>query len=191
MKLFRSLFLFLSVGLFIFSCKKYKDPDPATDPRIPTRKYCNDPKAVNYNWDFPGVPDNSVCIYPTDLFKGSYLYTDSVYHADNTFDSALSLITYTLQVIPNSVNKFSLIGFCGNGDSLRFTAERTSYRANADTTIKLNDTTFVYGQFFCSSLDTMTGTLTRPKGDSVRLKIDFTVHSDTEVNFHRGTATKL
>lgn len=191
MKVFKLVLVLLAVGVFIFSCKKYKDPNPATDPRIATRKYCNDPKAVNYNWDFPGVPDNSVCFYPTDIFKGGYSFTDSIYRADNSFDSASSLITYTLHIIPNTTNKFSLVGFCGNGDSLKFTAERTSYRANADTTIKLNDTTLVYGQFFCSSQDTMTGTLIRPKGDSVRLLIDFTVHSVTGINFHRGTAIKL
>lgn len=191
MKFFRPLIIIAAVGVFVFSCKKYKDPDLATDPRIATRKYCNDPLAVNYNWDFPGVPDNTVCFYPTDIFKGSYLFTDSIYRSDNSFDSARSLITYTLNIIPYTTNKFALVGFCGNGDSLKFTAERTTYRGNADTTIKLNDSTYVYGQFFCSSLDTLTGTLMRPKGDSVSLLIDFTVLSDTGLNYHRGTAIKL
>lgn len=52
MKYFKVFILLaLSVSIF-FSCEKWKDPNPDVDPRITERKYCNDPEAINYNWDF-------------------------------------------------------------------------------------------------------------------------------------------
>ena len=172
------------------ACEKWTDPEPKTDPRIGERRYCNDPEAVNFNWNFPGLEDNTTCIYPSDLFKGTYLFRDSIYSADNVFDSARSGISYILQIIPSGKSKFRVLGFCGPGDSLLFTAERSTYRASADTTIIVNDSTFGYGQFFCRDLDTLTGSFTKSRTDSTALLIDFRVISDTGANLHRGTAIR-
>jgi hypothetical protein len=185
----RLLIVFL-LPLLMLACKKWSDPTAQTDPRITERHYCNDPGAVNYNWNFPGVPDNSTCFYPSEVFKGTYLYKDSVYSSTNVFDSAASLIIYTLQLIPLDHSRFIIKGFCLSNDSLKFTAERTSYRANADTTFKLNDTTSLYGQPLCRIQDTLTGYLTKDRIDSTKLYLELTVQSDTGINFHRGTAIK-
>jgi hypothetical protein len=128
-------------------------------------------------------------VYPSDLFKGTYLYTDSVYSKDNVFDSAGSLVTYMLQFLPLNSQQFAVVGFCTN-DSLLFTGERTTFRAHADTTIMGPDTSIGYGQFFCRTLDTITGSITKNRTDTSRLYFDFTVVSDTGVNYHRGTAIK-
>jgi len=173
-----------------YSCKKWSDPTTPTDPRLNERKYCNDPEAVNYNWNFPGKPDNSVCIYPSDLFKGTYTFTDSIYNDQQLFDSAGSQTLYTLQFIPVDKSRFRVVGFCANTDSLKFTAERSTYQANADTTIFLNDTTKVYGQFFCRNLDTLSGNIVKSRSDSTSITIQFQVVSDTGINYHRGTAIK-
>src|ERR1043165_5567011 len=78
MRYFSLIILSLALVMgFAFSCKKWQDPAPKEDPRL-TRHYCNDPSAVNYNWDFPGKPDNSVCFYPADLFAGTYMFYDTV-----------------------------------------------------------------------------------------------------------------
>jgi hypothetical protein len=176
--------------LVLCSCKKWEDPKAQDDPRINERRYCNDPLAVNYNWNFPGKPDNTTCFYPTDVFKGTYLFKDSVYKADNTFDSARSLTTYTLNIFPFDKNHFAIVGFCGANDSLKFTAERSTYRANGDSTILMANDIKAYGQFFCRTQDTLSGYLIKDRSDSSKLLVEFAVLSDTGLNFHRGTAIK-
>lgn len=190
MKFPKIIALFLLVPVFLFSCEKWSDPVAPDDPRLYENKYCNDPEAVNYNWNFPGVPDSAVCIFPSDLFNGTYLYTDSIYDSENVFDAAKSQNTYTLQIIPLGKRTLRVVGFCGLNDSLKFTAERSSYRATADTTIFINDTTKVFGQFFCRTLDTLTGSFMKNQEDSLSLKIDFLVVSDTGTFYHRGTAIR-
>jgi hypothetical protein len=182
----------LLVPAFLFSCKKWSDPAAPQDPRLDDNKYCNDPDAVNYNWNFPGVPDNSVCIFPADLFKGTYSFTDSIYNVQNVFDSARSQNTYTLHIIALGKRTLRITGFCSASDSLKFTAERSTYRATADTTIFLNDTTKVFGQFFCRTQDTLSGSVSKNQNDSSgrTVRVDFRVVSDTGVYFHRGTAIK-
>lgn len=180
----------VSLLLIVYSCKKWSDPHPPRDPILDQRKYCNDPDAVNYNWGFPGTADSTVCFYPSDLFQGTWLFTDSVYNSQDQFDSAGSLVTYTLHFFGYNKKKLALTGFCGPADSLILTAERSSFRAYADTTIMTSDTTFGYGQFFCRTLDTLTGFFTKDLTDSLgnRMLIDLRVVSDTGINFHRGTA---
>ena len=183
---------FYTIFLFAVSaCEKWKDPNPDPDPRIGERTYCNDPEAVNYNWDFPGVPDSTKCIFPADLFAGTYSFTDSVYNASNEFDSAGSLKTYTIQLVSTSKKKLELAGFCPSNVIL-FTAERTSYLANADTTLKLDDTTFFFGQPLCRIEDTLTGTISKNRNDSTgkTIFIEWMVVSDTGLNYHKGTAIK-
>jgi len=187
----RLLIPLLLLVLTLASCEKWSDPQAVTDPRINERKYCNDPEAVNYNWNFPGLPDNTTCIYPSDLFKGNYTFTDSIYSMDQIFDSTRILTTYSLQVIPVSKTALRIVGFCGNTDSLRLSAERSSYRANVDSTIQVTDTTFDYGQFFCRSLDTVSGIITKDRNDSTKIMFELKVVSDTGVNYHKGTAIKL
>ncbi len=172
------------------ACKKWTDSDSPDDPRLNERKYCNDPTAVNYNWNFPGQPDSSVCIYPSDLYTGTYSYTDSVYDSQNIFDSTRSTNNYLFTIFATGKTSLRITGFCGPSASLPFTAQRSSYRAAADTTIFMDDTVKVYGQLFCRTQDTLTGYFIKNQYDSTVLLIDFRVVSDTGINFHRGTAIK-
>ena len=146
------------------------------------RIYCNDPEAVNYNWGFPGRPDSSLCRYPSDFFSGSFSYVDSIYLADGSFDSVGSLRQYPLLLQGLNRRQFSLSGFC-TGGSLRLTADRY-FNASLDTTT-------LYGQPFCRAQDTISGTVTRRLEDSTRLRIFFTVISDTGTSTHRGTAYRV
>lgn len=185
-----SIILLLLACTVFLACKKWTDPEPPQDPKLNERKYCNDPEAMNYNWNFPGVADSSVCIYPADLFEGIYSFTDSVYDGQEIFDSARSQTTYMLEFIAIDKNRLRAIGFCGVNDSLKFTAERSTYRASADTTIFRDDTVKVFGQFFCRSLDTLSGYLTKNRNDSTLINIQLRVVSDTGIYFHKGTAIK-
>lgn len=170
---------------FLGACDKWEDPAPGDHPEL-NKPYCNDPEAVNYNWGFPGKPDNSVCIYPSDVFKGTYSFRDSVYRPDGSFDSLGSLITYTLQIHALTRQKIAITGWCSSpADSIRLTADRF-FRATVDTLGGL-----AQGQTMCRIQDTLTtGSLTRAISNDTFVTVDFTVVSDTGVRFHRGTAVK-
>ncbi len=174
----------LFVGL-VFSCKKWEDPKAVDDPRLTTR-YCNDPVAVNYNWDFPGKPDNAVCFYPSDLFAGTYVYRDTVYNvAKQLFLSADSL---TLNIAKISNTQINVAGLCPSG-KLILTAGAT-FGATVDTTV--GDSLTAYpGQIMCRILDTVTGTFTRDRIDSSVVYISLTVRSDTGITTHSGRAIKI
>jgi len=169
------------------SCKKWKDEKGPTDPRL-SRKYCNDPEAVNYNWDFPGTPDNTVCFYPADGFKGKYGFIDSVFNAaDNKFIKA---INYTLYFGPRGKQKFAVSGFCSNTDSVFFTSNRY-YKSLGDTTVRYNvDTATGAGQLFCRVQDTLTGSIDRIGTNDSFFNISLRVVSDTGITLHTGTAVK-
>ncbi len=168
--------LFCAAGM-LTACSKYKDEPGGSDPRL-SRKYCNDPEAVNYNFDFPGTADNSVCYYPADAFSGVYSFKDSVYSTPGTLVRQDSIL---LRFFALSRVRIAISGFCpGGSDSLHFTANRT-LRASGDTTI-------VTGQRLCRDRDTLSGYITKSLGDSSRLRFFLTVVSDTGTTTHQGTA---
>ncbi|MBS1615834.1 MAG: hypothetical protein JST06_06905 [Bacteroidetes bacterium] len=156
------------------ACKKYEDKPGQYDPRL-SSKYCNDPAAVNYNYGFPGTPDNSVCFYPADVFQGSYQFVDSIY----SNDKLVAEVPLVLQASKQDETRFVVTGFC-NGSTLKFTANRALF-AYADTVVG-------NGQVLCRPQDTLSGTLIQRLSDSVRLSVYFTVSSDTGSTIHQGTA---
>ena len=166
-----------AILLIVASCTKYTDDPGDSDPRL-SRKYCNDPEAVNFNRDFPGTADNSVCFFPADVFKGQYAFTDSIYNGSNKLLAERPLV---LNFSAENRTKISMLGFCGGGGTpITFTANR-QLRAFADT-IVLN------GQLLCRPKDTVSGYLTQSPGDSIRLRFFLTVVSDTGTALHQGTA---
>lgn len=186
MRYFRLFILFfvLLTG-FGFSCKKWKDPAPVDDPRL-TNPYCNDPEAVNYNWGFPGKPDNTVCYYAADLFAGRYRFYDTAYLSSSEFYVLADSFDIEISRISNS--KITLSGICGSG-SLMMTAGE-AYTATIDTTVVVDSFSVNQGQLFCRPVDTVVGTFTRDKVDSSLIYVEFTVRSDTGVTVHTGRARK-
>ena len=170
--------IFLVFIVLLSSCSKWQDKPATNDPRL-TNPYCNDPQAVNYNWGFPGKPDNTTCYYPTDLFKGGYSFTDSVYLPD---DSLALVNAYSLYVTPLNHTAMSVSGFCGGNVILKFTAGKYG-TATVDT-----NATVQAGQYLCRELDTVSGTFTTTNNG---LYVSFKVVSDTGFTSHRGTAKKL
>lgn len=169
--------LVLLLFLLLASCSKWQDkPGPQVDL---SRKYCNLPDAINYNYDFPGTEDSSVCIFPAQPFAGQYSYSDSLYMGTNP---VVNGDTFNFNITQVSRSGMHINAFCG-ARSLSFTANRY-YRATADTTI-----TGYYGQLLCRDQDTLTGSMVYKAADS-SLQIEFTVVSDTGVVVHRGTAYK-
>lgn len=146
--------------LSIMACQK------ATDQETPaielTRKYCNDPYAVNYNDSFPGIPDNTKCRYPFDVFLGTWEMQDSVFRSDNSYLSANTRdITFT-EVSDTLRNKMNVNGWC-SGSPLKLSANKYGkamivnqlpYPDSAQVACG-NDTLMGYMQISILSNDTM------------------------------------
>ncbi len=188
---FKIIPLFVLLGFILIagltglhSCKKWVDPKAVTDPRL-TNPYCNDPNAVNYNWGFPGKPDNTICFYPTDEFKGQYVFIDSVYSMSGSTDgNFLYAIIDTLHIYARSDTTMVIYGFCNPYDSMRLHARGLTFTATVDTTVGDSLTT-TQGQLFCRIQDTVNGTIFYSRADSM-LHINFTVTSDTGLSAHIG-----
>jgi len=179
--------VFFAVAGLFYSCKKYKDAAPVTDPRL-TNPYCNDPEAVNYNWGFPGKPDNTVCFYPSDLYVGTYKFRDSIYTLSGLFISADSFELNISRIPGTQKNRINVAGFCGGGILLALTAS-ASYTATIDTVIG-DSLSMHQGQQFCHVYDTVTGNIDRDRVDSTLLRVSFQVVSDTATYTHTGRAIK-
>lgn len=175
--LFPLICLLFPVWAGLSSCEKWKDPQPQ-DLGL-TRKYCNIPSAINYNREFPGVEDNTTCIFPSDPFIGNYVYEDSVYI--DGVEGSIPWGTIHFSILKKDSTKFELKDYCGSRN-LMFTANRYFHA--------VTDTLLTKGvQLYCRDLDTLQGTLDYRGSDS-SLYIEFTVKSDTLTAVHRGRAYK-
>lgn len=159
------------------SCEKWKDPQPQ-DLGL-TRRYCNLPSAINYNRDFPGIEDNTTCIFPADPFVGNYTFEDSVYI--DGIEGSIPNGSISFSIVKKDSIRFELKDYCSSRN-LAFTANRF-YHAGTDTLLTKGV------QLYCRDLDTLQGTLDYRGSDS-SLFIEFTVKSDTLTAVHRGRAYK-
>lgn len=167
----------LCIGL-LAGCQKWEDK-PAPPIEL-TKRYCNLPVAINYNRDFPGIEDNSVCIFPSGPYVGSYSFADSVFYPD--VDTAVVFPVINFTISSRNDTQIYINNFCTGGNQLAFSTNRY-YRAISDSVIAPEK------QLMCRSLDTLSGTMEyRPADSSIYL--EFTVVSDTGTSTHRGRAYK-
>lgn len=174
-------------GLWLIACKKYEDP--AKPDIILTNHYCNDPIAANYNHGFPGIPDNSVCVYATDFFEGAWIWVDSIYDADMNFQQRQ---TRNLSFSPLSLNEDSLrtrltvAGFCDNNTILKIRANKYA-SALTDTLVAGTNG----GQIFCNTTDTVSGYFKRTNDTLTQsMNIILTENKPSGVFYHKGLAVK-
>lgn len=185
MRYLGSLIVILSACVVVlYSCAKWKDPKGYTDPKL-TNPYCNDPNAVNYNWGFPGKPDSTVCFYPDALFKGIYLFHDSVYSV--TSGLFIGADSFYLTIHSLSKTQISVFGICPSAaDSVLLTAGPT-FVATVDTMI--GDSLTTEGQSLCILADTINGTMTKDRIDSPAvIHVNFQVATDSGTFIHSGSA---
>lgn len=173
------LIYFLVLVMLIMGCKRYKDPSPFTDSRI-SKPYCNDPSAINYNWDFPGIPDNSTCIYPAQIFAGNYLFKDSLI---DSIGNVMAIDSFPLQIQMVDSSHLQITGFCG---SLIHTA-----KANRFYTFTL-DSLVGNGQTYCAgSQDIISGKASKTGiFDSTQFTMQYLLQTSTGSSNHHGTAIK-
>ena len=169
---------FLCILCLLFSCKPYQDSDPFTDPRL-VNKYCNIPSAINYNWNFPGVEDNSTCIFPAQLFSGNYFYRDSIY---NSTGLPIGYDSFPLVFTAIDTTRLRIDGFC-TGPAITAKANRY-YKLVLDSVIK-------NGQVLCGMPDTISGRGSKTDiYDTTSIKLIYETSNDSTIHFHVGTATK-
>lgn len=173
--------------LLAVSCSKDSSTHN-TDDRL-SRPYCNDPLAVNYNQTFPGTPDSSICYFPTWVFRGDYIFYDSVYDGDYQRRDSTQ---YQIRIVAVDKVKLLIKGFCDKdqleNSPLTFTADRF-YKATADSTLTA-DSVKLSGQLACNIKDTISGFILRDKYDTTLLHINITVLTDTGAAYHIGSAKK-
>ena len=164
--------------LLTAACKKYEDPDPFTDDRI-KNKYCNIPSAINYNWDFPGIADNTTCIFPAQIYKGNYLFHDTVVNALGEYISKDSFLVSFLQI---DSTRLTISGFCGY--NLHYAKATRFFKFTLDSLIG-------NGQVFCNNKDTIAGGGSKIGiHDTSTIQIVYQLQTDTGIVFHKGTAFK-
>ena len=167
----RNLALILLV--LLSACKPYEDPQPIDDPRL-NNPYCNDPAAVNYNWNFPGVPDNSVCFYPSEVFEGNYVWYDTV--LDNNL-LPISWDSTNITLTKVDTTSLQLTGKCG------YTLNLTAGRFLAITI----DSIIGNGQEFCRMGDTIVGSgLKSGVVDTTTFTLNYEILSDTGNSTHKA-----
>jgi len=174
----RKYLSYIILLLFAVSCRPYQDPAPISDPRLQDSRYCNDPAAINYNWNFPGIPDNSICFYPADVFAGNYLWRDTVLN-DNLTARSFDSTYVTLQKIDTVGLKLS--GKCGY--EINITADRFL--------TLIIDSIAGNGQLFCRNTDTIIGTGIKSSiTDTTTFTLNYTIHSDTGISNHKALFIK-
>ena len=183
--MFKKIAIFIVAVTLVYACSKSTPFDTVTEDDLSTH-YCNDPIAINYNIGFPGTADNSICIYPTEVFDGTYQLADSVYNGEFELDTVLY---YNVGFYAKSRTELRMYGFCVNGDTVRLTADRY-YKASVDSTLTLPDSNLIEGHVFCRAIDTIKGSISKYSSDSNKLRINFIIASDTGINYHIGTGVK-
>jgi hypothetical protein len=183
------LFRFVMAAIFAvplltwYACKKYKDPEM---PDISLDgKYCNNPLAFNFNWGFPGTPDSTVCLFPTDKFTGIWQLEDSIYAPDETLLEVVSR-TITFTATEDTLKQHMRIsGWC--------TPSSIAVRANKFG-LALTDTLIEFSagaQIVCN--DTLSGSF-YAYPDTVLMpevmKVNLTRNTSEGMRIHRGTAIK-
>jgi hypothetical protein len=162
--------------LICSACKRYQDPIP---PSINlTGKYCNIPYAVNYNWGFPAILDNTTCIYPSDIFAGNYIFIDSLKDANGIY---LPYDTSNILITKITDTTILLNGIC---QSSAFSA-----RAKRILTFDLDSNT-ENGALYCTNTDTINGKGAKLNYNDSTIQFEFRVHKSSGIEYHKGILSK-
>lgn len=173
------------MALLGVGCSTYTDPEKPDIEDELQNKYCNIPTAVNYNWNFPGKEDNSICFYSWDLYEGSWQFIYDVYAANNNIDKLFSdtiILSFSKNVADTTKASMQVSGWCASG-SMNILIDRF-YIAKTDTM----PNGFNY-QIVC--LDTLSGTLEKNILDTATLSLKMAVNSPNGQFNYIGVGTKL
>lgn len=182
-KYFKYTLVFLFGVLFWgIACKK-GDPKPTKGDDRLTNPYCNDPSAVNYNWGFPGIPDNSVCIYPVDTFLGSWQFLDSIFAEDSSFlEYQPKILVFTASEDTAHIH-LAIQGWCPS--EILYAVANKYGNAIVDTLA--GD---FKGQIICNQQDSVSGVFNTFTYKKDSMSINLSVQNSGTLQIHRGWAIK-
>jgi len=180
------LFIGLFISVLSVSCNKSGDKKGQDISDQLNSRYCNIPTAVNYNWGFPGIADNSICVFGTDFFVGNWMFVDTVRTSDS-MSLVIDTLYWQFSVVSNdSTNSLlDVKGWCNNNETFRIITDKY-YSAITDTAFN----SLGY-QILCNANDTLFGTVKKDVFDTTKLIINLTNYSANGVSYHKGLASKL
>lgn len=186
MSIVNKLLVILGIGCISFlSCEKYTDPNaPNIDEQL-DNKYCNIPTAVNYNWNFPGIEDNSTCFYSWDFYEGTWEFISEVYAVNNNVDKLYDdtiVLSFSKKTSDTTYSKMVVNGWCPNGQ-FDITLDRF-YIATTDS--------FPNGenyQIVCD--DTLKGNFEKYISDTTVLNLKLTVNKPSGQYNYIGIGKRL
>lgn len=177
-----SLF-FAALSMFFIACEKYKDKKGDDIQDQLKNKYCNIPFAINYNWGFPGIEDNSTCYFAYEFFEGSWIFIDTVSKDEVVLSIDTIPISFARKEADTTLASIEMMGLC-NLEKLNLITDKF-YNAITDT--MENGEKF---QVICNNQDTIAGTIARHISDSTNLSIKLSVTNANGTFIHKGIAIR-
>jgi len=148
------------------------------------RKYCNIPRAVNYNWNFPGIEDNSTCFFATDFYEGSWMFVDTVKSRDETV-IRIDTLGFDLRKMAQDTTyqKMTMTGWCGT-EALTINVDRF-YLARTDSFDNNQG-----WQKICGNRDSVLVEMRKSLLDTTQLTIHIIQYLPDSVLYHSGTGIR-
>lgn len=176
--------LCLSIIVVIISaCEKYSDKKGGDIKDQLNRKYCNIPHAINYNWNFPGIEDNTTCYFAYEYFQGNWTFVDTIKKQDEIIQIDTLVISFEHNNADTTYGTIFLNGWCAN-EKLKLIADRF-YNVVTDT--MENGEKY---QVVCNNQDTISGTISKDISDSTKLSIKLNVTNANGTFLHVGNASR-
>jgi hypothetical protein len=119
--------------------------------------------------------DNSICIFPADLFAGNYTYYDSILDVVNQIYIPYDTMDITINKLTDST--MTIVGQCA---ATQLTARATkNYRFSLDSTSDK-------GQTYCTINDTISGAGIKQQFNDTIFKYNYTISNNDIIQEHKG-----
>lgn len=171
------------LALLMTGCSKTADTKPDISDQL-SGKYCNIPAAVNYNWGFPGIEDNTTCIFATSYYEGNWAFVDTVALPDETVVRIDTLLLNFSKIASDTTQRLMhMAGWCGS-ENLIMDVDRY-YMATTDSF----DNNLGW-QKICSNQDSLHVSIRKDLYDTSKLYITITQYNDLGNFTHKGNGTR-
>lgn len=172
--------------LGFISCDRYEDKTLQDWDDQDNSYYCNQADAINYNWGFPGLINDSICIFPNEVFEGTWYLTDTIFNDTLGIEQIQERWVTIDWVADDTISyKLKMMGFCEEDQPLYFDANRFMLANIVDD---LEDTN---GQLYCDLTSSISGNIRKDNIDSDTLYLQMLQQTNTDLLFTiKGRAIK-
>src|SRR5690625_160640 len=174
-----SCLILCMLALGFVSCEKYEDKAQKDIEDALKNQYCNITDAINYNWGFPGEPNDSLCIFPVEPFIAySWTLLDTVFNEDfevlETRNRTIYFEEYT--AIDTLKHMMLMHDYCSENSSILLEANRHLLATVYDNIE--NDV----GQLDCDESSVLNGFISLDSLSADTLKLRFHKRTIDELN---------